>query len=426
VPDHIPDVEQSPGPGDRPDGAVHHPDGPRQAAAAGVSAAPTAPTVPAVPTLDELTAMDLPQVGEVLRAAVPAMRAQQALVGRTLLVIERKCGRDGFLGLGVTSFGTLCEAAGLATAEGVQLRESVRACERNPELERKVVSGEVSIQKAVAVGEVERRPELQKPGERPIDIVTKGSSKDVLDEVRKRKAEARTGQQTAPRTFFLTSQGLLDLDRTQQLEGRRRGLGVPVSPDEAVGTALHEYVDRHCPERKLARKQARAARRAAAKWGAEGRATSGAASGAAGGTARGTAGSDHQAPAAPPTAPAPGAGVVRGPTWAGTPSLPPLPEVEPGALERGRYIPMSEQLEVIARCGDRCWVAGCDNRADLNFAHNTPWRFGGDNRAWNVSRLCRWHHKQFDRGLWKVVQGKDGPVLVDVCGTVVGRLRAPT
>ena len=67
----------------------------------------------------------------------------------------------------------------------------------------------------------------------------------------------------------------------------------------------------------------------------------------------------------------------------------------------------------------------CENRGTCQFAHKRAFRFKGVNKAFSVGRYCRSCHRALDDGELKVVQGADGPLVVDRRGRVVGRLRRP-
>jgi predicted restriction endonuclease len=88
-------------------------------------------------------------------------------------------------------------------------------------------------------------------------------------------------------------------------------------------------------------------------------------------------------------------------------------------------MPAHDRHEVVAVHGDRCWVAHCGERGALQFAHREAARFAGSSRAYNMMLFCLTHHRGFDSGTWKLRQGREGPIIVDRRGQVVGRLRRP-
>jgi hypothetical protein len=313
----------------------------------------------AVMLLSEAAAIDA-----AIREDIVQLRDVQTRLGHRLIQAEEHAARAGWGAFGTTSFSQFAESVGLSAAEGAQFRDAVRACAASPQLEAKVASGEVSIPKAAAVAPLVLRADLRRPGESVTALLEHRTTREVLDEVRQRKEEARVQEPTTPRTLFFTRKGLIDLDRVQDLVSR--SARTRASSEQAVETALDDFLERHDPERKLARARAKT--------------------------------SDES------------------------------PRVSPRATEPTRHVPAEEQRKVLERQGgDRCVVQGCDERAFLEFAHGArPFRLGGENTAANLLRACWTHHRQLDAGLWKPVPGRDGWVLVDVRGTCVGRLRAPT
>ncbi len=311
-----------------------------------------------------------------VRNDVVIVRHAQSRLGRRLREIE-KIGRTvGFGAFGVTTFAQYCEKRGLSAVEGFQIKKVAEAFETSPRLEEEVNKGEVSHRKAAAIGEVLKRPELQKPDEDIFDVARRKTSREMDEEVRKRKEEARVKETTVARTLYFTRLGLDDLARVRELESRRKRRSVTES--EAAQIALSEHRDRHDPERKAARAAERKRKR------------------------------EGQRSAAP---------VEEGP--------PRNPGQAKNGRERSRHVPAAEKHEVISRHGDRCAVDGCDARIYLELSHDKAWRFNGENAAHNLFRYCYEHHKQHDAGLWKVVKRREGALMVNSRGMVVGRLRRP-
>ena len=342
-------------------------------------------------------------------------------MGRALLELEGVAKQTGFGVVGSTTFALYCEGAGLAAVEGAQYRDAARACAASPELDRKVALGEISVPKAAAAAPIVTNPVLQKPGESVDDLFAGKTTREVQREVHKRKEEARVHEPPIARTFWLTRKALDDFGRARDLVSaseRQR-----VSDEKTLEVLTDEYLDRHDRERKLARAQEReqrAAERKAKQTAAEQETRQPA-------KHEETQSEAKQEPKAPEPAPSSPASPSPKPSTSSTSST--SKHSKPGKPPKpaSRHIPAAEQRKILARQGgDNCAIAGCDERAFLQFAHGRrPFRWGGRNNARCVGRLCWNHHAQYDAGLWKVVRGADGWILVDVRGVKVGRLRAP-
>lgn len=332
-----------------------------------------------------------------LFADAQIVSAARLRMARWLLRAERaaRAARDGWTAFGVTSFAQLCEERlNMPAGEGFQLRMAALGCEKSEELAARVENGSLSLAKAAAVAAVLRHVEAPGRLQRLLDFAALATTKQTRSEAARIKEEARTGLATLPVTLHLTVPALEDLNRARDILTDARG-GPRPTDSHAVTVALAEYVERHCPERKAKRAAERA------RKPAEQRATRAVDSGPL----------DPVAPLASERESAEGA---PGPEGADTP---------PAA--RPRRIPAAEQHKVVLLRGDFCWLNGCDERGALQFAHDRHFRFKGENAAHNLARWCLEHHRQFDAGILKVRQGKDGPIVVDVRGRVVGRVRPP-
>ena len=352
-----------------------------------------------------------------IRSDVRLLRSVQSRMGRALLELEGIAKQTGFVVVGSTTFSLYCEGAGLAAVEGAQYRDAARACAASPELDRKVALGEISVPKAAAAAPIVTNPVLQKPGESVDDLFAGKTTREVQREVHKRKEEARVHEPPIARTFWLTRKALDDFGRARDLVSaseRQR-----VSDEKTLEVLTDEYLDRHDRERKLARAQEReqrAAERKAKQTAAEQETRQPARHE----ESRSEAKQEPKAPEPPSSSPAsPSPSPTSSTSSTPSPSKPPKPA--------SRHIPAAEQRKILARQGgDNCAIAGCDERSFLQFAHGRkPFRWCGPNNASNVGRLCDPHHAQYDAGMWKVVRGADGWILVDVRGVKVGRLRAP-
>jgi hypothetical protein len=301
---------------------------------------------------------------EALRSDVRSMREVQVRVGRTLLEIQRS---DNLLLLGSTSFPIFCEQEGLSPVEARELTALAEAAERAPEIVARVAETRITPQKAALVNEMLKSPDLQRPGENLLALAESKCAKDLVNEVKRRREEARLGEPPVSLTIQVSTHGRDDFRRCQTLVSR--SLDRMASEGETLERISDEYLQRHDPERKARRLEDND--KASLKVG----------------------GSEH-----------PLQGAV--------------------ASGRSRHVPTVDTRELLRAAGDRCWVDGCSNEAFLQMAHRRAFRSNGSNRAGNLLRLCRTHHAQFDEGLWRLIRRLDGEVvLIDRRGVRVGRLR---
>jgi len=300
-----------------------------------------------------------------LRSRIPGLRTLQFELGRLL----REVARLGDLTpLGATTFPLYCEGLGLSPAEGRELLGMVQAAEARPEVEARVVEARLSPQKAALANEVLRRPDLQRPGEDVLGLFQAKGARDAVEEVRRRKEEARVAEPPVTRTFHFSAGESREVDRTRELVSRLKGR--IVSDSEAVAKACGDFNDVHDPERKALRMKER----------------------------------DEKAPAS-----------VAGAT-AGRPGV--------EDVERTRHIAERTTRDLIRVAGDRCWVEGCANRVFLERAHRHAFRANGSNDLGNLLHLCHEHHGGFDRGDWLLVRRSDGAwTMIGRHGWPAGRLR---
>ena len=297
-----------------------------------------------------------------VHANVLRLRALQVELGRSLLLLRRA---DRFTLLETTTFGLYCERVGLSASEGRSLADLAEASEKRPEVVDALLQGEVTLSQAGMVAEVDRRPELCRPGEDWLRFAREGTTSDLRRFLDRRKEQVRTGGKTTSLELFLTERGCIAFRRCRDLVSR--SVGSTVTSGQAFETVCDDYLERHDPERK------------AAKF----------------------AGKDAETAAA-----APRKGESAAPAWV-----------------EGRRRALQEWVkrEVVRRFGDRCWVKGCQVRVHFQNAHLRPVRAGGANFPWELARLCYEHHKQFDAGLWFLVEKKDGTVgMFDRRGVKVG------
>ncbi|HEU4394638.1 MAG TPA: hypothetical protein VFS92_03670, partial [Planctomycetota bacterium] len=299
-------------------------------------------------------------------SGVLSMREAQSGVGRILLEIQRL---GDPISLGATTFPIFCEQAGLSPVEGRELRAMAEAAEAIPEVEARVVEARITPQKAAIVNEVLKRPELQRPGEDLLQFVESRWAKDLVNEVKRRKEEARLGEPPVGLTIQVSVKGRDDFRRCQTLVSR--SLDRMATEGETLERISDEYLQRHDPERTARRLEGNDKAKASLRVGR----------------------SEHPLPSA-------------------------------SAVERSRHVPATDTRELLRAAGDRCWVDGCSNEAFLQYAHRRAFRANGSNTSRNLLRLCRKHPAQFDAGLWWLACLRDGQVaLMDRRGVRVGRLR---
>ena len=439
----------------------------------------------ALPRIEDLVGCSLEELDLGVREHVVALRATERVLGAHLAAIARKSRQVGVLAngeraggltsLGVTTFPIYLESRGISTGEGYMMRRAAEACELSPDLERDVAAAKTSVPKAALLKDVLEKPELQKPGDTWVVDARRFTTTELRNKVNQRKEALRLVERPVARTLFFSREGISALVRTRELVANLKQRAV--SESEANEEALCDFVFRHDPEHKARRARERRERRAArekaaaqraasersetgetgapGKTGAEPRspggrrgpgasddasrdAVAGEPAGGAGGSAekqrpRGGAGNG---PAPPPDLAKTGSAAPPRSGEARDTSDPAGPddgaETDDGvgtesSVGRGgaasRHVPAADRHRVLERFGDRCWVAGCDDRGRQTLAHRRHFRFGGANRYWNLLRLCLEHHRQFDGGLWKVVERRKKALLIDRRGLVVGELR---
>ena len=301
-----------------------------------------------------------------LRSGVRSMREVQVRVGRSLLEIQRS--RNLLLLLGSTTFPIFCEQEGLSPTEARELTSMAEAAESAPEIAARVTETKLTPQKAALIHEVMQTPEIQRPGEDLLAFAETKSAKDLIREVKKRRADAELGEPSVCMVLQVSGNVRDDFRRCQTLVSR--SLDRMASEGETLERISDEYLQRHDPERKALVSDSGCPRRR---------------TGSPETTASRTTGVRHR---------------------------------------RSRHIPAVDTRELLRAAGDRCWVDGCPNEAFLQFAHRHPFRANGSNRSVNLLRLCRTHHAQFDEGVWRLAFRRDGGVvLIDRRGVNVGRLR---
>ena len=309
-----------------------------------------------------------------LRSGVRSMREVQVRVGRTLLDIQRS---RNLLLLGSTTFPIFCEQEGLSPVEARELTAMAEAAETAPDIAARVTETKLTPQKAALIHEVMKTPEIQRPGEDLLAFAETKSAKDLIREVKKRRADAELGEPSVCMVLQVSGTVRDDFRRCQTLVSR--SLGRLASDGEALERITDDYLERHDPERKARRLEGK-------RLGCQTPVV------CAGGSA-----SPQRRPRGQPVS-------------------------DTGV--RSRHVPAVDSRELLRAAGDRCWVDGCGNEAFLQMAHRRAFRVNGANRARNLLRLCRTHHGQLDSGVWWLAFRRDGQVvLMDRRGVRVGRLR---
>lgn len=397
----------------------------------------------ATPRIEDLVERSFDELDALVREQTAALRGAQRVLGPALAAIERKGRRDGLTALGVTSLSIYMESRGLSPGEGFAMRSAAEACQLSPEVAKAVEDRTLSVPKAALLEPMLKKPELRRPDEDLVGAAQRLTTKELRNELNKRKAGAQLPDKPVARTLFFSRAGVDALVRTRELVSNARKRSV--SESEAAEEALSAFVSRNDPEQKALRAMRRREKREAkergkhgnaasgiqpphdepsrlgaspaneASKGASSRIASGASNGIAGGNSNGNSIANGRAPRN------------------GTPSA--KGNASRNAISRcrgsvavederhGRYIAAEDRHRVLAHFGDRCWVAGCDDRSRQTMAHGKPYRFGGSNRFWNLARYCLDHHRQFDGGQWKVVINGEAALLIDRRGLVVGNLR---
>ena len=309
-----------------------------------------------------------------VHSGVRSMRGIQVDLGRDLLELQRL---GDFRWAGATTFPIFCEQVGLSPVEGRELTAMAEAEESSPEVVERVVEARITPQKAAVVNQLLKTPEIRKPGEDLLAFVESRYAKDLVNEVKRRKEEARLGEPPVSLTIQVSAHGRDDFRRCQTLVSR--SLDRMASEGETLERISDEYLQRHDPERKARRLEGK-------RLGCQTPVV------CAGGSA-----SPQRRPRGQPVS-------------------------DTGV--RSRHVPAFDTRELLRAAGDHCWVDGCGNEAFLHYAHRRAFRANGSNRAGNLLRLCKTHHGQFDSWVWWLAFRRDGQVvLMDRRGVRVGRLR---
>ena len=269
---------------------------------------------------------------------------------------------DAFLPFGVTTFALYCERVGLSFQEGRDLAALAEADEARPELGGRVLARDLSVAKALALAEFLRTPGLGRPGEDWLRDAERLSARDLWRIVRERREELRIREPPVYLTLLVSRRGRAVFTRSREIVARRNAL--PATDGAALEEVCDDFLERNDPEVRADRMEAADAARAAAAEGAP-------------------------------------------------------PEAAPGDR-----VSAGVRRALLRLHGGVCWVEGCDLRSFLDFSHVVPRRLGGPPSEENLLRLCKGHHVQFDAEAWRLVERRDGVVvLVDRRGVVVGRLR---
>ena len=120
-----------------------------------------------------------------------------------------------------------------------------RAIEAAPELRDLFLAGKISHDAVVAVGQIVSRPSLIHEGEDWIEAAVKLTTARLIDLVRRRRAEARTGGPTIPLKVYLSPQEKQDFLRAKNLVSRNGRK--PVTEAEAVVELVRFYRDKKDP-----------------------------------------------------------------------------------------------------------------------------------------------------------------------------------
>jgi hypothetical protein len=291
-----------------------------------------------------------------------ALRAVQVRLGKRLLELRRI---DRFTLFETTTFSLYCEKVGVSASEGRSLADLAEAGEKAPEVVSSVLEGQVTLSQAGMVAEVAKRPDLQRPGDDWLRWAREGTTADLRRFLDRRKEEVRSGGNVLSMELQVSEKGCIAFRRCRDLVSR--SVGSTVTPGQALETVCEDYLERHDPEREAERLREKDEVTKASLKGS---------------------GSE--------------------PSW-----------------RDGKRVALTAltRREVLRRFGDRCWVKRCQERVHFQNAHLRPVRAGGSNFPWNLARLCFLHHKQYDAGLWFLVEKRDGTVeLFDQRGVSVGEL----
>jgi hypothetical protein len=179
-----------------------------------------------------------------LRGRIRELRALEFDIGRLLLDIRRL---GDCTAIGSTTFPMYCESVGLSPVEGRELTAMVEAAEVRPEVETRVVEARLSPQKASLVHEIQKDPRLQRPGEDLLGLLQGKAAREAVDELKRRRDEARIEAPPVTRTFHFSARENDEVDRTREvLSGMERRM---VTDSEAVARACREFNDRNDRER---------------------------------------------------------------------------------------------------------------------------------------------------------------------------------
>ena len=153
-----------------------------------------------------------------------------------------------FAVVGCASVGHFGEVTGFSGREARMLAAAGRAVAKRPALKEEVLSGRLSMGAAAALLRILERPGLMRPGDDWLVWAATWPLGRLLEEIRKRRREAKEQEKAVVVHAVLTESGKEKLDRAQVLASRKAKRKLCVG--ETVEACVEHYLDAHDFERK--------------------------------------------------------------------------------------------------------------------------------------------------------------------------------
>jgi hypothetical protein len=188
---------------------------------------------------------------ETARAAREARVAARTRLrlGRRLLSLQR----SGFVASqGCATVGEFAERH-LATspADARRAVELAAAVERWPNLEGDLLAGRATEEAVAATGKIAAAPALERPGDPWSSLPSSCSTREVRRQVNQRLEEARVGERTVEKTFYVTQKTAEDFGRARVLLSRSRARFL--TQGETLAALTETYLRGHDPLLRAAR-----------------------------------------------------------------------------------------------------------------------------------------------------------------------------
>ena len=193
--------------------------------------------------LRNITAERDPEACAQARDDLRFFRAAKVRVAKSLARVE---GRASFVYDGCASMAEFGTRDGHSPRETQGLVNLGYALAARPELEAKVLDGDIPTENASTLGRILRHPEWIRPGDEWEADAERDKPKVFWKKARKREREVAEGVPNLNKlTVFLTDKAKDDLDRCSTLASRKAGRKLGI--DDTIAAVADDYLERHDP-----------------------------------------------------------------------------------------------------------------------------------------------------------------------------------